>query len=233
MGGGAAVYGDTHVDPAPLFDPDRGGLPPEDALDLYFHAPISLSLLGDAYAAHGMERELGQLLDFYAGLAAGTVTDVQRQGGYVTGGHRGRAIPARLAITALAENDVPGEPTMRLHTHIYVGRIAVALETGERHPVDLAELREAADFAWRSHLTRLVNGTTDVLGFAWAPLPGHTSGDEEIVDPPVAEHIAGHTFGVCPGEYGPREQIMADAQWRAGVAESARIIAIEQARRTG
>ena len=34
--GGAAVYGDTHVDPAPLFDPDHGGRPPADALDLYF-----------------------------------------------------------------------------------------------------------------------------------------------------------------------------------------------------
>ncbi len=65
--------------------------------------------------------------------------------------------------------------------------------------------------AWRSHLMRLVEETSDVLGYIWAPLPGHTSADVEIVDPPVAEHVAGHTFGVCPGEYGPREQIMADA----------------------
>jgi hypothetical protein len=227
------MYGDTHVDPAPLFDPERGGRPPADALDLYFHAPISLSLLGDALAAQGMERELGQLLSLYASLAAATVTDVQRQGGYVAGGHRGRAVPARLEITALAENAVPGEPTMRVHTHIYVGRTAIALETGERHPVDLGELREAADFAWTGYLTRLVDETTDVLGFTWAPLPGHTSGDAEIVDPPMAEHVAGHSFGVCPGEYGPREQIMTDAEWRSDVAESARIIAAEQTRRTG
>ena len=83
------------------------------------------------------------------------------------------------------------------------------------------------------YLTRLVNRTTDVLGLIWAPLPGHTSGDVEIVDPPLAEHVPGHRFGVCPGEYGPREQIMADARWRAGVAESARIIAAERTRRTG
>jgi len=227
------MYGDTHVDPAPLFDPEHDGHPPTDALDLYFHAPISLSLLGDAYAAHGMERELGQLLTLYAGLAATTVTDVQRQGGYVTGGHHGRTIPARLEITALAENAVPSEPTMRLHTHVYVGRTAIALETGERHPVALAKLREAANFGWTGYLTRLVNDTTDVLGFIWAPLPGHTSGDEEIVDPPLAEHVAGHAFGVCPGDYGPREQIMTDARWRAGVTESARVIAAERARRTG
>ena len=227
------MYGDTHVDPAPLFDPGQGDSPPADALDLYFHAPISLSLLGDAYAAHGMERELGQLLDLYAGLAAVTVTDVQRQGGYVTGGHRGRAVPARLEITSLVHNAVPGEPTMRLHTHIYVGRTAIALDTGDRYPVDGKHLERAVDFGWASYLTRLVNRTTDVLGFTWAPLPGHTSGDEEIVDPPLAEHVPGHTFGVCPGEYGPREQIMADARWRADVAESARIIAAERVRRTG
>lgn len=226
------MYGDTHVDPRPLFDPEHAG-PPADAWDLYFHAPLSLSLLGDAYAAHGMERELSQLLSLYAGLAARTVTEVQRQGGYVAGGHRGRAIPARLEITALAENAVPGEPTMRLHTHIYVGRTALALDTGQRHPVHEAELRGAADFAWRGYLTRLVNETTDVLGYGWAPLPGHTSGDREIVDPPIAEHVVGQTFGVCPGEFGPREQILTDARWRAGVADSARVIAAEQARRTG
>ena len=226
------MYGDTHVDPALLFNPDHEQAP-ADALDLYFHAPISLSLLGDAYAAHGMERELAQLLSLYAGLAAATVTDVQRQGGYVAGGHRGRAIPARLEITALVENAVPGEPTMRLHTHIYVGRTATALDTGERYPVDVDRLNRAANGAWRDYLMRLVNETTDVLGFTWAPLPGHTSGDEEIVDPPMAEHVPGHSFGVCPGEYGPREQIMADARWRAGVAESARIIAAERARSTG
>lgn len=226
------MYGDTHVDPAPLFDPEHGGSPPADALDLYFPAPISLSLLGDTYAAHGMDRELDQLLGLYAGLATATVTDVQRQGGYVTGGHRGRAVPARLEITALAENAVPGEPTMRLHTHIYVGRTAIALDSGERHPVDRDRLRRAADFAWTGYLTRLVDETTDILGFTWAPLPGHTSGDVEVVDPPMAKHVAGHSMGTCPGEYGPREQIMADTEWRADVADSARIIALERARGT-
>lgn len=226
------MYGDTHVDPSVLFDPEHAG-PPADAWDLYFPAPLSLSLLGDAYAAHGMERELGQLLNLYAGLAPRTVIEVQRQGGYVAGGHRGRAVPARLEITAVVENAVPGEPTMRLHTHVYVGRTALALDAGERYPVDEVELRRAANSAWRGYLTRLVDQTTDVLGFTWAPLPGHVSGDEEIVDPPVAEHVAGHTLGVCAGEYGPREQILADARWRAGVAQSARVIAAEQARRTG
>ena len=61
-----------------------------------------------------MECELGQLLSLYAGLATATVIDVQRQ-------RDGR-------------NAVPGEPTMRLHTHVYGGRTAIALQTSERHP---------------------------------------------------------------------------------------------------
>jgi hypothetical protein len=156
---------------------------------------------------------------------------VQRQGGYVTGGYRGRAIPARLEITAIAHNQVPDQPAMRLHTHIYVGRTAAALSTAERHPVDLGALSESADFAWRGYVGRLVRESTQALGFVWAPLPGHTSGDEEIVDPPMAEHIASHEFGICPGDYGPREQIMADTRWRADIRETARYIAAEQARR--
>ena len=220
----------THVDPALLFNPDHEQAP-ADALDLYFHAPISLSLVGDAFAHNNMDYELDRLLEVYAGLAGGIIRDVQRQGGYVTGGHRGRAIPARLEITALAHNQVPDQTTMRLHTHIYVGATAVALETGERHPVDLDKLSNAANFAWRRYLGRVVDESTQMLGFVWAPLPGHTSGDQEIVDPPMAEHIAGHEFGVCPGDSRSREQIMADARWRAGIRESERYIAAEQARR--
>jgi len=179
-----------------------------------------------------MDRELGRLLEVYAGLAGAIIRDVQRQGGYVTGGHRGRAIPARLEITAMAHNQVPDQPTMRLHTHIYIGCSAVALETGERHPVDLGELTDAADFAWRGHIGRLRDETARVLGFVWdAALHRHPS-DQEIVDPPMVEHIAGHEFGVCPGDFGPREQIMADARWRAGIRESERYIAAERDRRT-
>ena len=227
------MYGDTHVEPALLFDPGRGQAPPADALDLYFHAPLSLSLIGDAFAFNDMNRELDQLLDLYAGLAAEVVTLVQRQGGYVSVGPRNRSDPARLEITGMAHNAVPGESTMRLHLHIYVGRTATALNTGERHPVVVDEIVEAADFAWGNYLVRLVDETERVLGFEWAALPGHTSGDQEVVVPPMAEHIAGHEFGVCPGDFGPREQVMADAQWRAAVQESARLIAGERERRTG
>ena len=148
--------------------PTGGGRPAGDAWNLFFHAPISLSLLGDAYAAHGMDRELDQLLGLYAGLAAGTVTDVQRQGGYVTGGHSGHGVPARLEITALVENAVPGEPTMRLHTHLYVGRTATALDTGARHPVDVDRLHRAANGAWRDYLAPVSGVVRSWIYFRWS-----------------------------------------------------------------
>ena len=227
------MYGDTHVEPAPLFDLGRGEQPPHDALDLYFNTPLSLSLLGDAFAHNDMNRELDQLLALYAGLARDVVTHIQRQGGYVSVGPRNRSDPARLEITGVAHNAVPGEPTMRLHLHIYVSRTAIALSTGDRHPVELDEVVEAADFAWGNYLVQLVDETTRELGFEWASLPGHTSGDREVVVPPMAKHIAGREFGVCPGDFGPREQVLADTQWRAAVQRSARFIAAERERRTG
>jgi len=227
------VYGDTHVDPTPLFNPGAGQSPPPDAIDVYFHAPLTLSLLGDAFAANTMTDDLDRLLAVYAGLAARTITDLQRQGGYVTGGHRGHAIPARLELTAVADNEVPEQPAMRLHTHIYIGRTAVALETGERHPVALDRLERAADHAWTGYKARLVDETSRAFGLVWGAQPGQHSGRQEIVDPPLVEHITGQQLGVCPGGYGPREQLLADARWRADIEEMERFMAADEQRRTG
>jgi len=112
--GAWVLDGHSHVDSAPLFDPEHAGRPPDDVWDLYFHAPISLSLLGDAYGTHGMERELGQLLSLYAGLATATVIDVRRQ----RDGRERRPWRADHA---------PAPPCPR-------GRAAIALQTSERHP---------------------------------------------------------------------------------------------------
>lgn len=225
------MYGDTHVDPAPLFDPGAGGRPPADAVDVYFHAPLSLSLIADAFAHHRMDRELELLREIYTDVAAQAVVDLQRQGGYVTVGPHNRPDPARLELTSLVEDTVPGIPTMRLHLHVYLGRTATALNTGERHPIHLEELREAADFAWRGYLNRLGRESSRQLGFEWAAEPGRHSANQEIVDPPMAEHVGGQEFGICPGEFGPREQILADARWRAGIAEMERFMAADRERR--
>lgn len=213
------MFGETDVDPAALFDPGRGESPPGDAFDLYFPAPVSVSVLCEELARTGRDGELGRVLDLYLDVARGTVTDVQRHGGYVSGGHQGRAVPARLELAAVAEQSMPDTAAMRLHTHLYVGRSAVALSTGDRHPVAVDRLTRAANLAWRAYLGRLVDTSSDVLGWVWGALPGHHPADEEIIVPPLAQHIGNQTPGVCPGTHSPREQIRADAHWRTGIAE--------------
>ena len=103
------MYGETHVDPVLLFDPDHDPAP-VDALDLYFHAPISLSLVGDAFAFNRMDRELDQLLDVYAGLAGGIIRDVlagepsvlMRKSLYVTPAALSAGLFVGLSIAGLA-----------------------------------------------------------------------------------------------------------------------------------
>jgi hypothetical protein len=226
------VYGDTHVEPARLFDPGRGEAPPPDALDVYFHAPLSLSLVAGAFAQHGMDRELELLREAYLAAAGRAVCDLQRQGGYVAGGHRGRAIPARLELTSVVEDTVPSVAGARLHTHVYLGRSAVALTeyAGQRHPVHLDELRQGMDFAWGSYYSELERETERLLGFVWDSEPGRHSARTEIVHPPMAEALNGLEFGLCPGEFGRREQILADARWRAGIEEMERFMAADRAR---
>lgn len=226
------MYGETHVDPAPLFDP-RTGQPPADALDVYFHPPLSLSLVADMLARHGAAAELDQLRQVYADVTQQAVVDLQRKAGYVAGGYHGRAVPARLEVTAIVEDTVPGEPTTRLHSHVYVGRTAAALDTGERHPLADDRFPRGVDDTWSAFLTRIIDQTTEALGLVWMATPGGPSGDQEVIDPPP-DQWDGHELVVCPGPYGQREQILADADWRADIVEKWRLMtAARERRRTG
>ncbi|MDN5918660.1 MAG: hypothetical protein L0I76_26775 [Pseudonocardia sp.] len=226
------MYGDTHIDPAPLFDPSTAA-PPADALDVYFHPPLSLSLVADMFARADVRAELDQLRQVYADITQQALIDVQRKAGYVANS-RGRAIPARLELTALVEDTVPGEPSARLHSHIYVGRTAVSLENGERYPLALGgRFSRGVDATYVPFLRRIVDDTTAALGFVWME-QGGPADDQEIIEPPP-DQWDGHDLVVCPGGYGPREQLLADAQWRAAVAKSWRLMTAkrERQRRTG
>ena len=213
------MFGDD-TEPLKLFDPDREA-PPLDAVDVLFVSPVSLSLLAQGLADDDRQCDHDRLRDLYLAAARGTVADVQHYGGYVTGGHQGDTVPGRLQLTAVVERVVPGVLTWRLHTHLYVGRRGVALDTGEYHPVALDRLARAADNAWSNYLGRLVDDTTRELSYVWQPLPGHHPADEEIVFPAPEARIANAIRGACPGTYGPREQIRADAQARATIASMA------------
>lgn len=209
------MYGDTHVAPAILCEITTEP-PPPDAIEIYFAAPMSLSLLADLFCsdeglAH-MDRELAEIVLHATNKA---VTVVQQVGGYVIDADLGRSVPARLELAARVENDVPGQSVARLHTHLYVGRTATSLEGGRRWPVDLAELRDAADMAWSTWKRLLVSETTSVFGYRWAPLPGHHPADVELVEPPLHEHVHLHARVFCPGlDTSGHERIVADEQSR-------------------
>jgi hypothetical protein len=227
------MYGDTHVDPARLFDP-QVGRPPADALDLFFPVPTSLSLFGDALArTPEMAHLLPKLAEAYQGVLMTTVVQVQRTCGYVEHPTYGPRTPAQLALTATSENSVPGESIMRIHGHVYVGRTAAALPDGHESPVNLLRLRRVIDDVWTSYLDKLENTTAAAFGLIWGPMPGHHPGNREIVDPPFAPHVVQHAAPdqvVCPGRYGPLKRIMVDQQWRIGIAESQVRVEAEQRR---
>ena len=76
------MYGETHVDPAVLFDL-TGGRPPADAIEVYIPTPMSLCLLGDAVHGDPQHRHLWPDL---AELYASVMNDAA--GGAAAGGRR-------------------------------------------------------------------------------------------------------------------------------------------------
>ncbi|MBW4722421.1 hypothetical protein [Saccharothrix obliqua] len=217
------VYGDNHVDPVRLFDPQHE-VPPADALDLHFPVPTSLSLFGDAVArTPDMAHLLPKLGQVYENVLLATVVQVQRVCGYVVHPTYGQRAAARLAITAISENSVPNESIMRIHGHLYVGRTATSLADGQQHPVNLTWLRQFVRDVWTTYLGKLEEATSEEFGLVWGALPDNHPADREIVEPPFAPHVAQHAVPnavVCPGRYGPLERVLADHQWRIGIAES-------------
>ena len=218
---------ETWVEPDRLFDA-RSESPPADAVDLVFPAPTSLSLFADAVSqTSDLSHQLDRLAEIYEWVTEETARDVQRYCGYVTHPRSGDRTPARLAVAGLAENTFhgnSGESIPRIHAHLYVGRTAPALRDGLVCDVTLDRLRRTVDRAWVGYLHRLIDVTTEEFGLVWDTLsPDHHPGDREIVRPPFAEFVPQHPIPnehVCPGKFGPHEQILADQQWRIAMGES-------------
>jgi diadenosine tetraphosphate (Ap4A) HIT family hydrolase len=173
-----------------------------DSWDVYFPAPLSLSLVANTFAHNGMQRELGELLDLHDGQVEAIAADL-----------RLLAPDRRLDVTAIAHHSVPGQPAMHLHVHVYVARTAVDPSTDERSPIARAELAAAATRAWERYSARLRAEATEALGIGWDPLPedpAEGAADEvRVVGLPRALHVTGGGPGVCYGYFGPHEQIMA------------------------
>lgn len=223
-------YGETRVEPGRLFDlgdpPGTGAGPPPDAIDVQFRAPVSLSLLLDAFDTEYQDGAAQALMEGYQQLVAQMLGKVQFECGYVRD-DAGSRRPARLELAAFVENFVPGLDKMRLHAHVWVGRTAESLHDGQRHPVDLYELRQGIEQVVQGTYSRRLKAMAeDVADITWGqPWPGAL---EEIVAPPLHELAAGADRGVCPGPWGPRELLLADQYRLERAAETERRIAANQ-----
>ncbi len=198
----------TDGGPAVLIDLDAEAW--ADAWDVYFPAPLSLSLVANTFAHNGMQRELGLLLDLHDGEAGAIVADLRK------------LLPGvRPELTAIAHHSVPGQAAMHLHIHVYVARTATDPSTGERAPVVRADLAAAAATAWHRYSGRLRARTTEALGFGWDPLPdepGAADGTDEVrvAGLPRAVHVSGSEHCVCRGYLGPHEQLVAEDHSQVG-----------------
>lgn len=225
------VYGDSHVDPAVLFDPAGDIGPAADALDVQLRAPISLSLFAAALDRTG-NPGFQSVQQAYEQVMAETMVKLQHCAGYVLAAGRGGfpvSEPARLELAILGETAVPGIDTLRLHCHLYVGATAATLTDGARWPVDVEGLRRSVyNVLWPFYANRLEAAIELVTGCTWGqPRPGAAL---EIVDPPFHEHLTDHERGVCPGPWGPRRLLLADEQSLRLAAERERHVARDHAR---
>ena len=215
-------YGDNHVAPDMLFDPnDPAAGPPPDAVDVQFRCPSSLNVMLDGMAQADREDLLDQWRAVYAEVAEEAVTYLQRSGGWVTDRERSGLAPARLAITAVMHGEVPGFAVARWHLHLYVAAVGVSLLDGQRLPVDPGSIDLGMRGpALRRYITQLEARTAELWDLRW-DRPQLGAGFE-IVEPPWHGYIDSLDRGVCPGPapWGPRETMVADAEAVRIAAES-------------
>ena len=204
----SGVVGMTSVsgprsDPAPLFDLVTG-FPPDDAVDVTVPMPLSLAVHMTMLESTGHSGDLALLRKIY--IRQARVTARLIQDGYLAGPDA--PATARLRITHIVEERVPGTNGLRPHVHAYVG--ASVLSPGAAAvPVDLERLAVVADAdVFPDHRDRLAEATAEHCGLVWGDMPWAA---REIAGPRwLTERVAAlrHDDLSCRGPY-PRHQIVA------------------------
>lgn len=196
-------FGDTRVEPAPLFDvTDPAAMPPADAHEVLFRAPVSLSVMLDGMAEAGLSAEVDAWGRAYSKLLNRLLPEVQRSCGWAGDPERTSILsPARVELAGVVEALTPGSEQARWHCHVYVGATATILATGERAPVSAEYLREGVHSSAQGfHMNQLRALAEQELEVSWG-LPRDTSSIYEIVAPPWHEYIGDNDRGVCPGPW--------------------------------
>lgn len=193
---------DSRADPAPLFDLVTG-FPPDDAVDVIVPMPLSLAVHMTMLESTGHSGDLALLRKIYIRQARVTARLIQDR-------HLADApASARLRITHIVEERVPGTNGLRPHVHAYVGATVLSPDEGGAVPVDLERLTRVADAeVFPDHRDRLAEVTTEQCGLVWGET---TWGAREIAGPRwLTERVAAlrHDDLTCRGPY-PRHQIVA------------------------
>lgn len=194
------------LDPAPLFDLVTG-FPPDDALDVVVPIPLSLAVYMTMLESTGHAAELAVLRKLHIDQARETVRGIQAGVG-PPAGSAGEPT-ARLRITHIVEERVPGVNGLRPHVHAYVGATLRSTVRGQQIALDAEQLRDLAESSlFAAHRDGLVAATTERAGLTWGPTAWSSS---EVVGPAwLAERTeqARHDDVACPGPW-PRPQILA------------------------
>ncbi|HEY2191583.1 MAG TPA: hypothetical protein VGH76_04660 [Actinomycetospora sp.] len=194
------------VDPAPLFDLVTG-FPPDDALDVVVPMPLSLAVYMTMLESTGHAAELAVLRKLHIEQTRETVRGIQAGVGALVGAEVDPA--ARLRITHIVEERVPGVNGLRPHVHAYVGAVLRSPIRGRQIPLDVEQLRDLAESSlFCAHRDGLVAATTERAGLTWGAT---TWSSHEVVGPAwLAERTeqARHDDVSCPGPW-PRPQILA------------------------
>ncbi|MDN5750260.1 MAG: relaxase domain-containing protein [Pseudonocardia sp.] len=205
----------TRPAPLPLFDPAVGEVPPVDAVELYFEAPLSVGLfhmqstLGgredhvaaiDAAIEAAMSDVLACLHD-HALLKVGYHARQRRSGATVGEYQPGQLYLTRVSHLLATDRDgVVRNDVARLHGHVYFGATGTARD-GQRWPVDLYSSRRAITQMWPRYHQRLERALSTSLGVAWGVRESGPSPARELIDPPLEQFVADYPRVVCRDGY--------------------------------
>jgi hypothetical protein len=211
-----ARNGPTVSEVAPLFDPERGEVPPPGTIEFYLETPRTLGLLFAAAEDAGRPDIIDAAVRAWDASYEGFVGYFERfillECAPVTrtpGGERiGLFLPGRVFVTRVGHVFAGDRDFARFHDHIYVGPVGVREEPdGREWPLDFTSVRETmVGFAAVAE-GAVQQSLRQSIATQWAE-PTAETGFWELVDPPLVQHL-----GLCPRRLCEDSLVPAAQRW--------------------
>ncbi|WP_103382133.1 hypothetical protein [Pseudonocardia dioxanivorans] len=197
-----ARNGPTVSEVAPLFDPDRGEVPPPGTIEFYLETPRTLGLLFALAEDTGRTDITDAAIRAWDASYEGFVGYFERfillECAPVTrtpGGERiGLFLPGRVFVTRVAHVLAGDRELARFHDHIYVGPVGVREEPdGREWPLDFTSVRQEIDGFAAVAEGAVQRTLRQSVATQWTAEPTSATGFCELVDPPLVQHL-----DICP-----------------------------------